>query len=220
MEAPAQGIPVELPLRGEWTVILSPAYLGERHWTRTLAMLTGHMHAYDFVRPGQRAGLLPSLFGRSALDDATWSAPVYAPFDGEVAAVGDGWPDKSRIAWLSELWSMLFRRPRLTADEIRPAVGNYVILRSEGAVAFLAHLRCGSITVAQGQRVKAGQPLGEVGHSGTSFAPHLHFQLMDRANPMEARGLPFCFRQYERWADGGWTPVQHGNPRRGERIRL
>ena len=33
--------------------------------------------------------------------------------------------------------------------------------------------------VAPGERVVAGQRLAQVGHSGNSTAPHLHFQLMD-----------------------------------------
>lgn len=38
----------------------------------------------------------------------------------------------------------------------------------------LAHLRPGTVTVATGDRVRAGQLLGEVGNSGDTTEPHLH----------------------------------------------
>jgi murein DD-endopeptidase MepM/ murein hydrolase activator NlpD len=40
----------------------------------------------------------------------------------------------------------------------------------------VAHLRPGSVAVAVGEQVRAGQFLGAVGSSGNSFAPHLHLQ--------------------------------------------
>jgi hypothetical protein len=39
----------------------------------------------------------------------------------------------------------------------------------------------------QGQRVRAGEVLGRVGHTGNSTAPHLHFQLMDSADPLQTK---------------------------------
>jgi murein DD-endopeptidase MepM/ murein hydrolase activator NlpD len=39
------------------------------------------------------------------------------------------------------------------------------------------HLRAGSLLVAAGQAVSAGQPLAQVGNTGSSSAPHLHFEI-------------------------------------------
>jgi hypothetical protein len=58
-------------------------------------------------------------------------------------------------------------------------------------VAVLAHLRRGSLQVAPGDRVTAGQVLAECGNSGNSSDPHVHFQLMDGPSILTARGLPF-----------------------------
>ena len=41
------------------------------------------------------------------------------------------------------------------------------------------HLKNGSIEVSDGQEVVAGQPLGIVGSSGCSKAPHLHFEVVN-----------------------------------------
>ncbi len=62
--------------------------------------------------------------------------------------------------------------------------GNYVLVAhsdlSEVAGTLYAHLRTGSLTVVAGQRVKKGQKLAEVGSSGASLLPHLHFSVFSR----------------------------------------
>ncbi len=80
------------------------------------------------------------------------------------------------------------------------------------------YLRHKSIKVTQGEKVNEGQELAQVGHSGNSTAPHLHFQLMDSANLLKAKGLPCCFKQYESYQNGQWRKVINGVPGRRERI--
>jgi murein DD-endopeptidase MepM/ murein hydrolase activator NlpD len=54
--------------------------------------------------------------------------------------------------------------------------GNAVFLaHGEGVVSLFAHLS--KVTVVQGQTVKAGEVLGEVGKTGRSTGPHLHWSL-------------------------------------------
>jgi murein DD-endopeptidase MepM/ murein hydrolase activator NlpD len=57
--------------------------------------------------------------------------------------------------------------------------GHYVVLDGEGEDAdyVFMHLRSGSIPVKAGQRVRTGQLLGEVGSTGSSTGPHLHFEI-------------------------------------------
>jgi len=85
--------------------------------------------------------------------------------------------------------------------------------------AFFAHARIGSIRVTAGKQVHVGQELAQVGHSGNSTAPHLHFHLMDEPNLLQAKGLPCCFREYEAQRDGVWTRAAHGMPGKREFIR-
>jgi murein DD-endopeptidase MepM/ murein hydrolase activator NlpD len=57
--------------------------------------------------------------------------------------------------------------------------GHYVVLDGEGEdrdYVFM-HLRTGSIPVEEGQRVRTGQLVGEVGSTGSSSGPHLHFEV-------------------------------------------
>jgi peptidase M23-like protein len=57
--------------------------------------------------------------------------------------------------------------------------GHYVVLDgdAEHRDYVFMHLRTGSIAVNEGDRVRTGQRIGEVGSSGESSGPHLHFEV-------------------------------------------
>lgn len=72
--------------------------------------------------------------------------------------------------------------------------GNYVILKHEhNEYSLYGHMIQNSVTVQKGMRVKQGDVLGKLGNVGFSFAPHLHFHLMDGPEVFEANGLPCHF---------------------------
>lgn len=56
--------------------------------------------------------------------------------------------------------------------------GHYVVVSADDGrdYAFM-HLKDGSITVAKGAVLAAGQPFAQVGNTGSSTAPHLHFEI-------------------------------------------
>src|SRR5699024_469451 len=106
-------------------------------------------------------------------------------------------------------------------DDIQSVAGNYIIMEcADNVYAGLVHLQTGSIQVSVGQRVKKGEVIGRVGHSGNSFAPHLHFQLMDSNDIATANGLPVAFEQYEIYEDHTWKKVSNGVPTNKDRIRF
>jgi murein DD-endopeptidase MepM/ murein hydrolase activator NlpD len=90
----------------------------------------------------------------------------------------------------------------------------------ENIYAALCHLQTGSIQVTVGQSVKKGELIGRVGHSGNSFGPHLHFQLMDSSDITTAKGLPCAFEKYEVFQDGEWQKVINAIPTNKDRIRF
>ncbi|WP_438855018.1 M23 family metallopeptidase [Agromyces sp. M3QZ16-3] len=69
----------------------------------------------------------------------------------------------------------------VTATESGGGLGVYVEVQHniDGAVvtSLYAHMQYGSLAVAPGQRVTAGQPLGAVGTTGQSTGPHLHLEM-------------------------------------------
>ena len=216
---------VELPLRGEWTVERTPAYRIPSHGTDLL----GQRYAYDLVRTDHRPGfhLHPAgalrllLIGGRTRDFYGWGQPVHAAFAGVIVDAVDGvaerqWLHVVRESWLAVRNTLAFARRGL--DPVRLA-GNHVIMETAGTYALYAHLAPGSVAVTRGQPVRAGAVIGRVGHTGNSTAPHLHFHLMDSADPLQARGIPCAFAAYLAERDGQWRRVERGIPHRRERIR-
>ncbi|RYY95041.1 MAG: M23 family metallopeptidase [Chitinophagaceae bacterium] len=60
------------------------------------------------------------------------------------------------------------------------ADGNYIIIRHpDGSAAQYWHLAPGGVSVATGDTVQAGRPIGRSGNTGYTAFPHLHFQIVD-----------------------------------------
>lgn len=223
-------ITVEFPLRGEWEAEHTPAEQVPSHGTDQLAQT----YAYDFVRIEMevkglkffRGTMLKYFFVGVALDECYgWSAPIHAPFSGTVAVAKDGLRERRRLHLFSDLAVVL--KNALTFDpakhkDLRLVLGNHIILKMAGKeiYALFAHCRTGSINLREGENVQLGQKIAEVGHSGNSTAPHLHFQLMDSPNILEAKGLPCNFREYEALQGGVWSKVNAGLPGKRELVRF
>ncbi len=217
---------VDLPLRGEWVAVHSPADRIPSHGTDIL----GQRYAFDFVRfdprrgapDHPRGGRLSALVGIPTRECPGWAESVHAPLDGEVVVAHDGIAEPGRVVPIRQLALVvkngLTFRP--TPGNLVRVMGNHVILRCGDVFAGFAHLVPGSVAVAAGDAVRTGDVLGRVGTTGNSTMPHLHFQLMDGPDPLTARGVACAFRAYEvEQADGSWRRVEGAIPRGIERIR-
>ena len=73
---------------------------------------------------------------------------------------------------------------------VLPGYGKIIVIRhSYKWLSLYAHLH--KIEVKNGQRVKKGQKIGEVGSTGRSSGPHLHFELLYKKDPQNPlRFLP------------------------------
>lgn len=113
-----------------------------------------------------------------------FGADVHAVADGQVVAVSDGLPEQ-----------VPGRNPTgLTIDQY---VGNHVVQSLvDGNYALYAHLATGTVKVKPGDRLTTGQVIGNVGNTGNSGAPHLHFHVMSTPDPLRSDGLPFVFTDF------------------------
>jgi hypothetical protein len=103
---------------------------------------------------GLRAkGIMPADPARYLI----FGVPVLSPCDGQVILAEDGHPDM----------------PIPAMDTGHPA-GNHALLRCNGIDILLGHFRKGSLRVARGESLTAGQEIAQVGNSGESSEPHLH----------------------------------------------
>jgi murein DD-endopeptidase MepM/ murein hydrolase activator NlpD len=139
-----------------------------------------------------------------------------------VVEAEDGWPERNPVHPIRDI-AVAVKNARAYNREpdfdLRQLSGNYVIVESNDGYAVYAHAQTGSIRVAAGDRVSAGQQLANVGHSGNSTGPHLHFHLMDHRDARQAQGIMCCFREYEVYRAGAWQPVRNGIPKHTDRIR-
>jgi murein DD-endopeptidase MepM/ murein hydrolase activator NlpD len=65
--------------------------------------------------------------------------------------------------------------------------GNYVLS---------AHFKSGGVIPKVGDRLTAGQTFAQLGNSGHTTWPHLHFEVMNSADPLRANGIPFVFTSF------------------------
>ncbi|TCO77698.1 M23 family metallopeptidase [Chromatocurvus halotolerans] len=125
----------------------------------------GQSYAVDFYGLGpwglRARGWLPADPAAYAI----FGAELRAPCAGNVVSAEGGLPD--------------FEPPK--EDPVN-RLGNHVILRCGTAEIVVAHMRQGSVSLAQGDALAIGDRLGEVGNSGASTEPHLHIHAQRPAN--------------------------------------
>src|SRR5215472_13433383 len=127
-----------------------------------------------------------------------YGQPVLSPADGTVVLVNNTFADNvpGRI------------------EEIMPTGNRVLISHGNKEYSLFMHLKQNSIKVKTGQRVKAGEAVGECGNSGNSPAPHFEYRLQNSSGRPLPVTLPAQFIDYV--ADG--TPVTIGEPLRGQTV--
>lgn len=213
---------LSLPLEGRALVQNSPARRVPSHGTDIMATT----YAIDLVPVDARGRSAARRDWRTLLATEPpgrfvgFGAPVLAPAGGTVVQIHDGEPDhQGRRSQLALIPYMLGQAGRLGQGAAGLA-GNHVVveLGDRSGYLVLAHLQRGSILVRQGDAVRLGQRLGACGNSGNSTEPHLHLQVMDRANPMEAAGVRFVFERFLEHRRGASRLVETGLPTEGSII--
>lgn len=185
---------LSLPFKEEWTV----AWGGDTKEQNYHVESPAQQHAFDLVITDS-TGKTHRNKGAANTDYYAFGKALYAPAGGAVVLVVDGVPDN-------------------TPGTLNPIYvpGNTVIIQTDNnEYLVLAHFKQQSITVRQGQKVKAGQLLGLCGNSGNSSEPHLHFHVQNTADMNVATGVKCYFAQL--LVNG--TAKEDYAPIRGEKIK-
>lgn len=180
-------------------VVIGPPLTGDR-WLNAngccaltahrgaISPINGQFHAperfaIDFVRLTEDARLFTGALDELASYEF-YGADVIAVADGPIVGVLDGLAEQ-------------LPGSAPTGLEITEYGGNHVVQDiGNGHYAFYAHLQS-PLTVEIGQDLKRGDVIGQLGNTGNSDAPHLHFHVMDSPLPLASNGLPFVFDDFE-----------------------
>jgi len=163
-----------LPFDGVWYVANEHGFL-DLH-KRYLA----EAFAYDFIQIGAN--------GKSYQQDGARNSDYY-DYGKKVLASADG--------------TVVYVRTDIVENDpgrtnINTPGGNVVVIdHGDSQFGYYAHLRPNSIMLKVGAKVKKGDPIGEVGNSGESTEPSLHFHVMNNMDPNMSDGIPALFSKWK-----------------------
>jgi hypothetical protein len=195
------------PMRGKNWVVANGCCTVSPHRGAILGLdqklLAAERYAIDWIQSDDEGHILLPSDTTKLRDFPAYGEPIISVANGKVVEVVDKYPDvKPGVL-----------DPDLT---LKDAGGNYVIVDiGGGRYAFYAHLKPNSIRVEEGDNVRRGQQLAQLGNSGNTTAPHLHFHIMDAPLPLGAENnLPYVFDsfRYQGRIEDDLTPDLLDNP--------
>lgn len=175
------------PLRGnDWLAANAPSNTSGHR--RAFMVANGQVYfperfAIDFVQLGPDG----KTYAGNSKNNSSYHA-----YGADVVAVADGTIVDAKSGIQDHV-------PGSVAGPISMATigGDYVIERiGNGAYAFYAHLKPGSLKAYMGARVKRGQVLASLGNTGNSSEPHLHFHIITKPSPLAGTGIPYAFDHF------------------------
>lgn len=182
---PAEGFAGRLPIQGIWYVAAEHGALDPHK------RFVAEAFAYDFLKIGGEGRSYEGSGGRNS-DYFAYGAPVLAAADGEVVYMKNDVPENVPGQ----------------AMAATPG-GNSIVIRHEGNIyTYYAHMRPSGMQVGVGDTVVAGDAIGEVGNSGDSVEPHLHFHAMSGPDAGQSAGIPALFENWISEAYGRRAVIQ------------
>lgn len=181
------------PVRGKWMAAAAPSLHSHHRWGLIQEF------AFDLVQFGAD-GLTHGGDGSKRTDYYDYGQPVYAACGGKVvAAAGDQEENDARMQQPGESAEAYAARSaedqmKLLSEGFGRVMGNHVIIEHPNSeFSYYAHLQQGSVKVKVGDVVEPGQQIGNLGQSGNSTEPHLHFHVTDGPDIGYSRSLPVTF---------------------------
>jgi len=142
-------------------------------------------YSYDFV-PVNEAGEMLRGDEKSNTNYFGFGANLYAAGAGKIVAVVDKEPDNRS-----------FDESLLKTNQM-VLFGNYIVIDHwNGEFSLYGHIKQDSAKVKVGETVKQNQIIAQIGASGSSKFPHLHYELQTGADT-KAEALPSYFRDFRR----------------------
>lgn len=176
------------PLRGKhWCV--SGGYCGKMGHRRAMFPIDNHVfasqtYAIDWEQMSDK-NFTCTADPKKVESYPGYGQPVHAVADATVYGIKEGFPNQ-------------IPGEAVGKERISYPGGNSITLDlGNSCYAFYAHLKPGSIKVKQGEKVKRGQVIAELGNAGNSSGPHLHMHITSGPSPLAAQALPYVFDKFE-----------------------
>ncbi len=186
-------------------VALFLPFFGERTITQGFSGAITHRGPWRYGLDFEVLDTQGSRYNRNErvlTDYHTFDSPVTAPANATVVRVLDSIPDNA-----------------IGSVNLENNWGNtIVLLLDNGLYVKLSHLKLGSVTVAEGERVAHGHVLARCGNSGRSPVPHLHLQVQSSPQ-VGSPTLPFRLYHYVELLEDRKHYHTCGVPLEGDRIR-
>jgi murein DD-endopeptidase MepM/ murein hydrolase activator NlpD len=182
------------PLAGTWYVGAGPNLHSPHRWA------ANEEFGFDLLALGGD-GQTHKGDGSHLADYYAYGRDVLAVADGVVVETGvDATEANDRLQRPGESAADFEQRTvaeqnALLAKNYKLAFGNYVVIRHAGGeFSHYGHLKQGSVRVKTGDAVTRGQAIAQLGQTGNTTEPHLHFQLTNGPDPLYSRGVPIAFK--------------------------
>jgi len=193
----AMTVMVRPPVRGDyWVAVNGLAAMSPHrtaHWVMNGQNYFAQRYAIDFMQTDLDG---KQYQGNEHENDSyyAYGKDVFSVARGTVVALKDGVQDNKPQLSVAGTSVAGTKGIKSSAENV---AGNYVVLElGKGLYAFYAHLRPGSIKVKMGEKVGEGQMLAQIGNSGDSTLPHLHFHIVDRPAYFAGNGIPYTFTEF------------------------
>lgn len=206
-----QKVLLDLPFRGTCLVTDGHDFLAHH---RRIPLLNQYLEktdltannvrfAYDFT-VADSEGKVYKGDGSRLEDFYGWGNPVLAPGDGKIVSAAHDKTDNPAFRGLPPIAPEQYERLRTQALEHLESVGleglhgNHVIIdHGNSEFSLIDHMQKDSVKVEVGDEVTKGTVLGNIGNSGNSVTPHIHYGLQNGLDSRTSEGLPSRFKEFE-----------------------
>jgi murein DD-endopeptidase MepM/ murein hydrolase activator NlpD len=189
--AAAKPFSVGAPLAGKgWVAVNGCCAPGFPHRSSFLSLngmlINAQRYAVDWLRLNND-GYLVSDDPSKNENWSNYGADVLAVADGTIVDTLDEMNDNTPGSL-----------PDPSTINVKNVDGNHIVIDfGNGLYGFYAHLKRGSLKVRVGDKVKKGDRLAQLGNTGNSSAPHLHFHIMDGRSVLGSNAVPYTIEKFD-----------------------